>query len=153
MHPGQCARILDRDSEAGWLGALHPELAARLGMEEDNVVLFELSLDALLDQRMPTFSELSRFPAIRRDLAVVVGEEVTASQVCEVIRKSAGEGLRELQVFDVYRGKGVENGTKSLAIGLTLQEFSRTLTDDEIESVVARVLQSLQGELGATMRE
>jgi phenylalanyl-tRNA synthetase beta chain len=112
-----------------------------------------MDADALRAAALPAFTELSRYPSIRRDLAVVVDEEVSAAAVMDCVRESAGALLRELVVFDVYRGKGIPNGRKSLAIGLILQETSRTLTDQDVEEVVERVVGRLRHDLRATLRE
>ncbi|MBA1147380.1 phenylalanine--tRNA ligase subunit beta [Ectothiorhodospiraceae bacterium WFHF3C12] len=152
LHAGQSARI-HRDGEAvGWLGAMDPGLQRELDID-GRVYLFEIDADALRDARLPAFSELSKYPSIRRDLAVVVDEEISAAAVRECVRESAGELLQELVVFDLYRGKGIPNGRKSLAIGLILQESSRTLTDKDVEEVVERVVGRLRHDLRATLRE
>jgi len=102
---------------------------------------------------LPAFHELSKFPAVRRDIAVIVDENVSSQSISDCVRSAAGALLQELQLFDVYQGKGVDSGRKSVALGLTLQEFSRTLMDSEIDGVVVRVLSSLNENLGATLRE
>ena len=152
LHSGQQARILRDGVEIGRLGALHPELAVRLDLEMP-VFLFELEISALQQGRMPRFSEVSRFPAIRRDLAIVVGAATPAQAVLDCVTKSAGELLVDLQLFDEYRGEGIDSGRKSLALGLTLQDSSRTLKEDVVESVVGRVIRSLESGLGAELRK
>ncbi len=152
LHPGQQARILREGIEIGRLGALHPELIARLDLEMP-VFLFELAISALQQGRIPGFAEVSRFPAIRRDLAVVVDAATPAQAVLDCIAKSAGELLVDLQLFDEYRGEGIDSGRKSLALGLTLQDSSRTLKEEVVESVVGRVIRSLESGLGAKLRK
>ncbi|MBI5450674.1 MAG: phenylalanine--tRNA ligase subunit beta [Gammaproteobacteria bacterium] len=152
LHPGLSARITIEGRDVGWCGALHPQQAAELDVD-GNVWLFELVMTGLQQQAVPRFAELSRFPAIRRDLALIVAEAVTAQQIEDCVRAVAGERLRDYRLFDVYRGKGIENGRKSLAIGLTLQDVSRTLTDADVESIVGRVLEAMQDRFGATLRE
>jgi len=153
LHPGQSAAIHDTDGQiCGYIGLLHPEIAAKIGLE-GNVFLFEIHYDSIAKRELPLFQELSRFPAVRRDIAVIVDESITAQNVSDCIAAAAGELLQELQLFDVYQGKGVDSGRKSLALGLTLQEFSRTLTDTEIDGVIEGVLSSLNKKLGATLRE
>ncbi len=152
LHPGQCARILRAGEPVGWLGALHPEVADALEISVP-VVLFEMRLAAVAAGRVPRFAPLSPYPAVRRDLAVVVDEDVPAARVAEVAREAAGPILREIRIFDVYAGKGVESGRKSIALGLIFQEESRTLTDEEINAVVARTVARLQEALGATLRQ
>ncbi len=152
LHPGQQAQVLRDGVEIGRLGALHPELAVRLDLEVP-VFLFELAISALQQGRMPRFSEVSRFPAIRRDLAIVVGAATPAQAVLKCVAKSAGELLVDLQLFDEYRGEGIDSGRKSLALGLTLQDSSRTLKEEVVESVVGRVIRSLESGLGAELRK
>ena len=151
LHPGQSAR-LDRAGEpVGWLGALHPRVARELDVEGDACV-FELRLAGVQPARLPTFGELSRFPVSRRDLAIVVDECVTAQAVQDVIRQRGGNLLREVWLFDVYRGKGIAEGRKSLAFGLNLQDFSRNLTDHVVEEAVSGILAGLAEQFGATLR-
>jgi phenylalanyl-tRNA synthetase beta chain len=152
LHPGQQARILKDGVEIGRLGALHPELTVRLDLEVP-VFLFELTIFALQQARIPRFREVSRFPAIRRDLAVVVDVAIPAQAVLDCVAKSAGELLVDLQLFDEYRGEGIDSGRKSLALGLTLQDSSRTLKEEVVDSVVGRVIHSLESGLGAELRK
>ncbi len=151
LHPGQTARIHCEGVPVGWLGTLHPELQRELEVAE-RVVLFELSLDRLQEARIPAFQELSRFPANRRDLAVVVDEAVSAAAVRECIVRYAPEVLQEVILFDVYRGGGVESGRRSIAFGLIFQDSSRTLTDQDMDTILAGVVAGLEQELGATLR-
>jgi len=102
---------------------------------------------------LPQFREISRYPSIRRDLAIVVDEQVQAQAVADVVRKVAGELLQEVVIFDIYQGQGVESGRKSIAFGLILQDSSRTLTDVDIEAVVDRVTGQLGKTIGATLRD
>lgn len=153
LHPGQCARIVDEQGTAvGWLGRLHPRLVQELDLSVHPLV-FELSLQALAAAPRPTFRELSRFPAVRRDLALIVDEHVPAAAVLACARAAAGTQLQGLSLFDIYQGKGVDSGKKSLALGLTLQDFSRTLTEAEIGLLIQSVLQALKDGLGVTLRE
>ena len=152
LHPGQTARILRDDTHAGWIGRLHPEVERRLELTYSGVV-FELELDAALAAEVPRFQEVSRFPAVRRDLAVIVDETVPVQKLLDCVRTAAGGVLRETTVFDIYRGTGIETGRKSVAIGLNLQDVSRTLTDDETDAIVARVVADLERECSATIRD
>jgi phenylalanyl-tRNA synthetase beta chain len=135
----------------GWLGSIHPSLAARLDLPAD-VQLFELATGGLGNGPRPTFAPLSKFPSIRRDLAIVVDETVAFQAVERIVRAAAGELLRDLMLFDVYVGEKVDSGRKSMALGLILQATSQTLTDDEVAAVVARVLAELRTELNAELR-
>ena len=152
LHPGRSARILRDDISVGWLGQLHPDLVRRLGLSAGPYV-FELESRVALKMEVPNFSEVSRFPAIRRDLAVVVDESVPLAQLKENVSVTARGLLRELRVFDIYRGPGVEPTRKSIALGLILQENSRTLTDQDADAVVAAVAERLRSEFGATIRD
>jgi phenylalanyl-tRNA synthetase beta chain len=101
---------------------------------------------------MPAFNTYSRFPSIRRDLAIVVGEDVSAEALTKVVRKAAGETLQHVLVFDVYRGEGVDSRRKSIGLGLILQDASRTLTDEDADQKTRSVMQQLEHEFGATIR-
>lgn len=152
LHPGQCARIFKGELAVGWLGLLHPEQEKALGLGA-NVFLFQLELGPLVEGAIPRFQPLSPFPSIRRDLAVVADEAISAARIRQTIARACGDVLQRLEVFDVYRGKGVEDGRKSLALGLILQDYSRTLTDSDGDSIVASVVQALAQDLGATLRD
>jgi len=151
LSPGRTARILRRDRLVGWLGALHPELAKRIDKKRTAIV-FALQLDALTPAAVPAFERYSKFPSIRRDLAIVVAEDVSADALTKAARAVAGEILREVRVFDVYRGKGVDSRRKSIGLGLILQDASRTLTDDDADQTKRSVMQKLEREFGATIR-
>ena len=150
-HPGRTAQVL-RDGEAiGWVAELHPALQKVLDLDHP-AVAFEVDLAALQRRPVPRAGALSRFPSVRRDLAFVVRETVTWAALEATARTAAGPSLRGLVLFDRYVGKGVEMGFKSLAMGLILQEESRTLTDRDVDGVVARVVAALHSEHGAEIR-
>jgi phenylalanyl-tRNA synthetase beta chain len=151
LHPGQSARIDRAGAPLGWLGALHPQVARELEVEGDAFV-FELRLSALQAARAPAFQPLSRFPASRRDLAIVVDDAVAAQAVLENIRRRGSELLRAVRLFDVYRGPGIPKGRKSLALGLILQDFSRNLTDNVVDEAVSGILAGLAEQFDATLR-
>jgi phenylalanyl-tRNA synthetase beta chain len=152
LHPGQTAAILLGDKQIGLVGMLHPAVQSRLGLDR-SVALFELKLTALRNGKIPIFSEFSRFPAIRRDLAILVEEVTPAQAVLDCVRKAAGGLLVNLELFDEYRGKGIDSGRKSLALGLTLQDTSRTLNEDDVERVMTQVMTALETGLGARPRQ
>lgn len=152
LHPGQTARIEREGRLVGFVGAIHPELSKTLGLDRP-VFVFELVLADVAAGKMPKFSELSRFPEVRRDLALVADRDVAASAVLEVIRENAGEWLTDLRLFDVYQGKGIDPHRKSLAVGLTWQHPSRTLNDDEVNTTTQNILTSLEQRLNATLRK
>lgn len=152
LHPGQTARIEREGRLVGFVGAIHPELSKTLGLDRP-VFVFELVLAEVAAGKTPKFSELSRFPEVRRDLALVADRDVAASAVLEVIRENAGEWLTDLRLFDVYQGKGIDPHRKSLAVGLTWQHPSRTLNDDEVNTTTQNILTSLEQRLNATLRK
>ncbi len=153
LHPGQAAVIYSLEGKhVGWVGAMHPSVAKKLGIN-GRAYLFELAYDIFDCGVLPKFEDLSKFPAVKRDLALVMDEGVSAKSVQDIIAQSAGEYLTKLELFDVYRGEGIESGRKSLALGLTFQDTSRTLTDDEIEAMITTILGRLTQELEATLRE
>ncbi|MDT8893777.1 phenylalanine--tRNA ligase subunit beta [Halomonas sp. I1] len=151
LHPGQCARVMYRGQEAGWIGTLHPAVRARLGLKVD-ALLFEVRLDALTHGRVPAFQPLSRYPEVRRDLAFLVDAEQPVQALLDTLRAQAGEWLVEAHLFDVYQGKGVPEGRKSVALGLTWQHPSRTLNDDEINQLVDAIVEESRLHLGAELR-
>lgn len=151
LHPGRCAAVMVGTTRVGWLGQLHPETARKLEIR-DPPWLFELAIDPSFRSEVPVFTDISRFPAIRRDLAVVVDEATTLDELKKTVNLAAKGLLRELHVFDVYRGAGVEAGRKSIALGLILQETSRTLTDVEADTVMAAVVALVKGDLKAAIR-
>jgi phenylalanyl-tRNA synthetase beta chain len=150
-HPGRSADIRLDGRVVGWIGQLHPRLQQSLGLDAD-VVAFEVDLDAVQQRPVPRAQGLSRYPSVRRDLAFVVADDVSWGAIEAAARAAAGPSLRELVLFDVYRGKGVETGFKSVAMGLILQEKNRTLTDRDVDAVVAEVIARLEREHGATIR-
>jgi phenylalanyl-tRNA synthetase beta chain len=151
LHPGRSARVLRRGTPVGWVGELHPALVKALDFTYAPV-LFELDMGALAVRRV-AFEEISRFPQVRRDLAVVVDEAVTLSTLAERVTLSTSSLLRGLRVFDVYRGPGLEPGRKSIALGLIFQDISRTLTDADVDRLMASVVADLRESLNARIRE
>jgi len=152
LHPGRTARIWRDGTAVGWLGELHPALARALDLTYVPLV-FELETNPALNAKVPDFEEFSRFPSIRRDIAVVIDETTPLEALREHVSVSANKLLRDLRVFDVYRGPGVESGRKSVALGLILQETTRTLTDQDADGIVAAVIARLRRELNASIRD
>jgi phenylalanyl-tRNA synthetase beta chain len=152
LHPGQTARITLEGGNVGLLGMLHPALAVDLDIG-GNAFLFEIALDELEQGWLPAFEPLSRFPAIRRDLAILVDAEVSFERVRDCVSAAASDLLRDVVLFDVYQGKNIDSGRKSLALGLILQASSQTLTDQGVEKTISRVLARLESELGASLRD
>ncbi|MDA8360840.1 MAG: phenylalanine--tRNA ligase subunit beta [Gammaproteobacteria bacterium] len=150
LQAGQSAVLVAGEQGIGTLGALHPRERARFGFEEP-VYVFELV--PAVHAKGVRMAEPPRFPAIRRDLALVVRAQVAAADILKTTREAAGPLLRELVLFDVYQGEGLDFGKKSLALGLTLQDFSRTLNDEVVEDVMARTLSALETAYGARLRQ
>ena len=153
LHPRQTASIEMSDgTPVGIVGMLHPELEKQLGLD-GNIFLFELQLANILQRNVPEFKELSRFPAVRRDLAVIVNDTIPAENLVHTIQKSADNVIKNVTIFDVYHGKGVESGYKSVALALILQDKSKTLEDAEIDTIVSRVLADLSQQFDAKLRD
>ncbi|MFC3550046.1 phenylalanine--tRNA ligase subunit beta [Lysobacter cavernae] len=150
-HPGRSADVWRDGVKLGWIGQLHPRLQRALDLDAE-VVAFELDLAPLLVRPLPKAVGLSKFPSVRRDLAVVVAETAPWGAIAASARAAAGPALRDLVLFDRYQGKGVEPGFKSLAMGLILQDESRTLTDREVDAVVGTVTEALQRDHAAAIR-
>ena len=154
LHPGKSAAVLCGERHAGWLGLLRPDVAARFGLDVDEVYAAELSLDVLFrcTAGVPLFTDLVTFPPASQDLAVVVDNDVTAADVLALVRRAGGKLLHEVSLFDVYGGDQVPSGKRSLALRLVMRSPERTLTDKDIDSVRRRVLSALEREYGATLR-
>ncbi|QIB64645.1 phenylalanine--tRNA ligase subunit beta [Kineobactrum salinum] len=151
LHPGQTAELTRNGQVVGVIGALHPSVLTALDLAAP-VLACELDLAAVLEGELPHFAELSRFPEVRRDLAVVVDESVAAAALMDDVRAAAGAYLRELRLFDVYQGKGIDPKRKSLAFGLTFRDQSRTLSDDMVNDAMEQVIDSLGKNYNAELR-
>lgn len=152
LHPGQSAQILDDEQVVGWVGALHPRLEKALGLSQ-SVFMFELDMDRVSRKSLSAYEKLSRYPSIRRDLALIVDQSVTAAAISRVLESANIGALKSHSVFDVYEGPGVEAGQKSLALGLIFQDFSRTLEDADINSHVDTLVQLLEKQTGGVLRQ
>ncbi|VAW50267.1 Phenylalanyl-tRNA synthetase beta chain [hydrothermal vent metagenome] len=152
LHPGQSACIIQNSQVIGWIGALHPDVQKSLDIDQPTYV-FEIKQSAIASNRISAFSPLSRFPEVRRDLAILVDENVPTTEIMAVINAAASDLVKETQLFDIYQGKGVDEGVKSVAFGLILQEFSRTLTDTEVDTEIENIVSTLNQQFAATLRE
>jgi len=152
LHPGQSALIFRDEQPIGWIGKVSPVVAKSLDLPADAYV-FELTLDALIEARLPVFSELSKFPSIRRDFALIVDDNISLQNVQDCIESAAPDILKELKLFDIYTGKGIDSGKKSLAIAMNLQDDSRTLADEDVDVAVTQILSALSEKLNAKLRE
>lgn len=151
-HPGQCAQISYQAQVIGIIGRLHPQIQKQLDIDAP-LYLFELETKALSYAPQTVFARPSRFPEIRRDIALIVDQKHTSGSLTDYVRKHAGNLLRNVQVFDIYMGKGIEPGRKSIALGLILQHPSRTLVDNEIEEVMTSIITGLEKEFDAKLRD
>ena len=152
-HPGRCAAVRAGEDWLGVVGQIHPLTAAAYGVEED-LYCAELSFDTLLAHQGPgvEYAPLPRFPAAARDIAVVCREEITVGALEACIRRAGGKLLREAALFDIYRGRGVAAGSKSVAFSLTLRADDRSITAGEADEEVKTILAALETELGAVLR-
>ncbi len=151
LHPGQCARILRGDEAVGWIGVLHPQWQRELDLPA--LVLFELDLERLESARVPAFRPISRFPAVRRDIALLVDRALPVQSIIDCIVSIQDKRLQDVILFDLYQGERIDSGKKSVALGLTLREQEGTLTDAETDAFVEEVVARLGKQLGASLRE
>ena len=151
LHPGQSAQILRNGKVVGWIGMLHPEIQAKLDLPASYV--FEVLLEGIMQGDIPAFEALSKYPSIRRDLALVLDRAIPYAKVLEVARGAAPSIVRDIQLFDVYTGENVDSSLKSLALSLILQESSHTLTDREVDDASDAILDALAREFSAKLRD
>ena len=151
MHPGQCAEILRNGEHVGFVGTIHPSAQAELELSRP-VVLAELRLTMLLPAKLPAFKPLSKYPEIRRDLAIVVDKTIPSSTILDEITKIGGNLFKSARLFDVYEGKGVEPGKRSLALALIFQDQSRTLQDDDVNAAIETIVEHLGSTYSAVLR-
>ena len=149
LHPGQSALISVNNNIVGIIGRIHPTI------EKENVYMFEIDLDKLLDKKVGKmkYKEFSKYPSIKKDLAVVVDKDITSEQIATLIKKAAGSSLTKTEVFDIYTGKGIEENKKSIAFALTFEKMDRTLTDEEINASLEKIIEMLEKKLNATLRK
>ena len=153
FHPGRCARVSVGGVDLGCFGQIHPLVARSYGIDGE-IFAAELNFTALLSLQLPekTYTPLPKYPAVTRDIAVVCDEAVTVAALSDCIRAAGGRLLRSVELFDIYRGKGIASGSKSAAFRLTLRADDRTLTDADSDGVVSAVLAALEKELNAKLR-
>jgi phenylalanyl-tRNA synthetase beta chain len=151
FHSGQCARIESNGAIVGHIGALHPAMRRKLGIT-GNCYMFEVELAPLQERRLPAASALSKFPEVSRDLAILIGRSYASADVLANVRENAGEHLTDLRIFDVYQGDAVAKNKKSIALGLTWQHPSRTLSEDDINTIINKCVNGLQDKFNANLR-
>ncbi|HWR76667.1 MAG TPA: phenylalanine--tRNA ligase subunit beta, partial [Thiobacillus sp.] len=151
LHPGQCAELWAHGRAIGWIGALHPRLVQAFDLPAAPV-LFELDSQALAQRGLPRHATLSRFPQVRRDLAFVLDGHTPAGELLAALSEVASAQVRSIDVFDDYRGKGVAENQKSLAIRVVMQDTERTLTDQEVEDAVQKLVDAALRQCNASLR-
>jgi phenylalanyl-tRNA synthetase beta chain len=151
LHPGQTAELLRDGEHVGWLGTLHPQVQKKLELN-GTILMFELFLNSIVSGYVPNFKDISKFPEVRRDLAIIIGSDTGFADVERVAKKHAGENLTALRAFDVYEGESLGEGNRSLALSLFWQHPERTLNEEEVHTLFSGVIDALKEELGATLR-
>lgn len=151
LHPGKCADLLRNGKKIGVLGAIHPQLANHFDLPK-NTYLFEIKLKNIIIGQLSAFQTLSRFPSVRRDLAFVVNDSVCASELTEAIKSIEPTLIKSVSVFDQFKGKGIEEGDKSLAIAIILHDLTRTLIDSDVDAVISQITQQLGDQFNAQLR-
>lgn len=151
LHPGQSAEIVAGGCSVGWLGALHPQWVQKYELAQAPM-LFEVDAGPLMARALPCYAEVAKFPPVRRDLAVIVDENVDAGAMLAVCRKEAPSLVTELAIFDLYQGKGIDSGKKSLAFRVLMQDTQKTLTDQEVDTVITHLTHVLSDRFGAKLR-
>jgi phenylalanyl-tRNA synthetase beta chain len=155
LHPGRSARVLagEQKEPVGWIGELHPLVAREYDLA-DAAAAFEVDLDRFVmhADAVPTYRDLTSFPALRQDLAVAVADDVPAADVLELVREAGGDLLADARVFDVYRGAQVGEGRTSLALALQFRAPDRTLSDEDVAPLRDRIVEALRTELGGELR-
>jgi phenylalanyl-tRNA synthetase beta chain len=151
LHPGQTARVYLQGKAIGWLGKLHPKWQQHYDLSK-NTFLFELDVVALLNSHVAQYQEVSKFLAIRRDIAIVVDETVTVQAILNEVKSAKIPLILDMCLFDVYQGKGITESKKSLAFLVLMQDTYKTLVDAEVESAMDKLLKLLENKFGAQLR-
>jgi phenylalanyl-tRNA synthetase beta chain len=151
LHPGQTARIYLEDKAIGWLGKLHPKFQQQYDLPK-STILFELNTDLLLKAKIASYKEVSKFLPVRRDIAIVVDETIEVQSIIDAVNKEKIPLLQKVQLFDIYQGKGIEEGKKSLAFLILMQDTNKTLIDSEAEAAIAKLLKLLENKFKAQLR-
>jgi len=152
LHPGRSARVYMDATCIGWIGELHPRWQQKYELPAP-VVLFELDAAPLQAVDLPKYHEVSRFPAVSRDIAVILPDAVAVQSVLDDLASHKPEQVTEVRLFDLYRGPGVENGKKSLAFRVLLQDTQKTLTDQEVDLAIANLVQRLRDQFDGKLRD
>ncbi len=151
LHPGKSAQVYRNNEIAGWLGELHPHLQRKYDLPS-SAILFELHIDSLSTKTLPKVKKLSKFPPVRRDIAIVVANHISAQELLESMNAEKAAIISEIQLFDIYSGKGMESGKKSLAFRILLQDTEKTLVDKEVDEAIAKLINVLESKYNAKLR-
>ncbi len=151
LHPGKSARVLRAGNSIGWIGELHPRWRQKYDLTFAPI-LFDVALDAVASQRLPKYGAISKFPPVWRDLALIFDENVTYQAILDAINAEKSAAIVDFSVFDIYRGAGMENGKKSLAFRMLVQDTHKTMTDAEVDSAVSVIIKILQNKFNAKLR-
>ncbi|TXI19554.1 MAG: phenylalanine--tRNA ligase subunit beta [Nitrosomonas sp.] len=152
LHPGKSAQIFIEEKPIGWMGELHPQWQKKYGLQK-NTILFEMSIDSLIAKPLPTVKTISKFPPVRRDIAIIVNNDISVHSLLAQMHAEKSEIVLDISLFDIYRGKGVESTKKSLAFRVSLQDTAKTLTDEEADSAVTDLIKVLKTKFGAILRD
>lgn len=151
LHPGKSAQIYKNDKVVGWLGEMHPRLQRKYDLPKP-AILFELHIDSLSVRALPKVKKLSKFPPVRRDIAIVVANHISAQMLLESMNAEKAAIISEIHLFDIYSGKGMESGKKSLAFRILLQDSEKTLVDKEVDEAIAKLISILESKYNAKLR-
>ena len=152
LHPGKSAKIYLNNQELGFIGALHPAITQEFELKQATFV-FEIKMQAIASKENVKFTKISKYPSVKRDISILIDEGIGLAELDKCIKNAASENLHNLELFDVYQGEGIDSKKKSLALGLTFQGSSSTLTEEEVENAISEVLVALHSKFGATLRE
>lgn len=152
LHPGQAVELCIDGKNAGYFGCLHPKVCADYGLP-NNIYVFEFNIENISRKALLKYKPISKYPSIKRDISILIDEQIQVADILKNINNLASETLTNLELFDVYQGEGIENGKKSLALGLTFQATSSTLKDEEVETIMGIVFDGLHNNFGAKLRE
>jgi len=151
LHPSQAARIVCQHKAIGWMGKLHPKLQQQYDLPK-STILFELETDLLLRTELPAYQEVSKFIAVRRDIAVVVDESIETQSIIDAVAAAKIPLLQKMQLFDIYQGKGIAENKKSLAFLILMQDTHKTMVDTEADAAMAKLLNLLENKFDAQLR-
>ena len=151
LHPGMSSNIKHKNKVIGFIGSLHPAHLDSLGLKKD-IFIFSLEIETLNFEGTKTYKQFSKYPTSSRDLAIIVNKTANAGEIEEVIKSSAGESFKEIQIFDVYEGQGIDEDKKSLAISVTWQSLNDTLKDSDIDDAVTKIVNSVKNQLDGELR-